>query len=104
MISIENTLVSEDLISKEFVCNISKCKGVCCVEGEAGAPLEKRRSCFSSEKLSKIKPYLNDKGTQAIEEQGVFVKGWMEILKLPSRRVKNVPTRFFLKMEPLPVV
>ena len=41
MISIENTLVSEDLISKEFVCNISKCKGRCCVAGEAGAPLEK---------------------------------------------------------------
>ena len=75
MISIENTLVSEDLVSKEFVCNISKCKGVCCVAGEAGAPLEKDEVDFLQKNYSKIKPYLNDKGTQAIEEQGVFVKG-----------------------------
>ncbi|MDC0872700.1 DUF3109 family protein [Flavobacteriaceae bacterium] len=75
MISIENTLVSEDLVSKEFVCNISKCKGVCCVAGEAGAPLEKDEVDFLHKNYSKIKPYLNDKGTQAIEEQGVFVKG-----------------------------
>ena len=75
MISIENTLVSDDLISKEFVCNIAKCKGACCVEGEAGAPLEKEEVVFLQKNYPKIKPYLNDKGTQAIEEQGVFVKG-----------------------------
>jgi hypothetical protein len=75
VISIENTLVSDDLISKEFVCNIAKCKGACCVEGEAGAPLEKEEVVFLQKNYPKIKPYLNDKGTQAIEEQGVFVKG-----------------------------
>ena len=38
LISIDNTLVSDEIISEEFVCNISKCKGECCVAGEAGAP------------------------------------------------------------------
>jgi hypothetical protein len=75
VISIKNTLVSDDLVSKEFVCNISKCKGVCCVAGEAGAPLEKEEVGFLQKNYPKIKPYLNKKGTQAIEEQGVFVKG-----------------------------
>ena len=42
MLSIENTLVSDELFSENFVCNISKCKGECCVAGEAGAPLEKK--------------------------------------------------------------
>jgi len=46
LISIENTLVSDDVISKEFICNISKCKGECCVAGEAGAPLEKNEVSF----------------------------------------------------------
>ena len=40
MISIKKTLVSEDLFEQEFVCDLSACKGACCVEGEAGAPLE----------------------------------------------------------------
>ncbi|MEX0966189.1 MAG: DUF3109 family protein [Bacteroidia bacterium] len=35
------TLISDDVINEEFVCNISKCKGICCVEGDFGAPLEK---------------------------------------------------------------
>ena len=41
MILVKETLVSDDVLSEEFACNISKCKGECCVAGEAGAPLEK---------------------------------------------------------------
>ena len=41
MLAIENTLISDNIIEEDFVCNISKCKGECCVAGEAGAPLEK---------------------------------------------------------------
>ncbi|MEL0225222.1 MAG: DUF3109 family protein, partial [Flavobacteriaceae bacterium] len=40
MMQIEKTLVSDDLLEKEFVCNLQQCKGACCLEGEAGAPLE----------------------------------------------------------------
>ena len=40
MFQINKTLISEELISKQFTCNLSACRGACCVEGEAGAPLE----------------------------------------------------------------
>ena len=75
MLSIENTLVSDDLFSEDFVCNISKCKGECCVAGEAVAPLEKEETLFLEKNYSKIKPFLNKKGIKSIEEQGVYVKG-----------------------------
>ena len=40
MFQLGNTLVSEELLEAHFACDISQCKGACCVEGEAGAPLE----------------------------------------------------------------
>jgi hypothetical protein len=53
MLSIENTLVSDELISENFVCNISKCKGECCIAGEAGAPLEQEETTYLKKKLPK---------------------------------------------------
>ena len=83
MIPIQNTLVSDDLISEEFICNISKCKGECCVAGEAGAPLEKDEVSFLEKNYSKIKPFLDRKGNKAIENQGVYVKGLDGDLETP---------------------
>src|SRR6056300_1449011 len=74
MLSIENTLVSDELMSEDFVCNISKCKGECCVAGEAGAPLEKEEVIFLEQHYSKIKPYLNKKGIDA-DFETPLVKG-----------------------------
>ena len=39
MILIDNTAISDDIADKFFVCNLNACKGACCVEGDAGAPL-----------------------------------------------------------------
>ena len=39
MIQIDNTLVSLDIVERKFLCDLSKCKGICCVEGDSGAPL-----------------------------------------------------------------
>jgi len=83
LISIDNTLVSDQIISEEFVCNISKCKGECCVAGEAGAPLEKDEVTFLEKNYSKIKPFLSQKGIKSIESQGVFVKGLDGDLETP---------------------
>ena len=83
LISIDNTLVSDQIISEEFVCNISKCKGECCVAGEAGAPLEKNEVTFLEKNYSKIKPFLSQKGIKSIESQGVFVKGLDGDLETP---------------------
>jgi len=40
VIQLGKTIVSEDIIDKDFVCNLAACKGACCIEGEAGAPVE----------------------------------------------------------------
>ena len=39
MLQIENTLVSLDIIERFFVCNIEACRGECCIDGDAGAPI-----------------------------------------------------------------
>ena len=40
MIAIDNLLVSDALVEEQFICDLHKCKGGCCVDGDAGAPLE----------------------------------------------------------------
>ena len=72
MIQIDDKLISEDLFSEEFVCNLAKCKGICCVEGDAGAPLDEDETKILDEIYPKIKPYLRPEGIQAIEEQGTY--------------------------------
>ncbi len=73
MLSIQNTLVSENLIDKHFVCNLAQCKGECCVAGEAGAPLEADEAQYLKENLTKLNPYLEAKGREAIAQQGVSI-------------------------------
>lgn len=76
MFQLDKTLVSEDLFDCDFVCNLSACKGACCIEGDAGAPLEDKETEILVDLYSKIKPYLTEEGIAAIEEQGAFVRGF----------------------------
>lgn len=72
MIQIDNKLISEDIFSKHFVCDLTRCKGACCVEGDAGAPLEKEEAELLDTLVDKLRPYLRKEGLQAIEEQGAW--------------------------------
>ncbi|MCP9762581.1 DUF3109 family protein [Lacihabitans soyangensis] len=76
MILIEDTCISDDVADKFFVCDIEKCKGACCVEGDLGAPLEEVELPILEEIYEKIKPYLSPEGIKAIEEQGKYIKDW----------------------------
>lgn len=76
MIEVFNTLVDEDLLTESFVCNLDKCKGACCVEGDAGAPLEKSELAILEEIYPLVKPYMTEKGIQAVEESGTWVKDY----------------------------
>ena len=73
MIEVQNTLVHEDVITESFVCNLNKCKGICCVEGDAGAPLDVAETAILAEVYPKIKHLLEPKGIAAIEQQGTSV-------------------------------
>ena len=72
MIQIDDKLISEDLFSEEFVCNLAKCKGICCVDGDAGAPLDEDETKILDEIYPKIKSYLRPEGIEAIEKQGTY--------------------------------
>ncbi|MCF8303368.1 MAG: DUF3109 family protein [Bacteroidales bacterium] len=72
MIPIDNTIVSQDIASVKFVCDLKKCKGACCVEGDAGAPLEREEAGILADIYEDIKPYMRREGIEAIEKTGVF--------------------------------
>ncbi|MDG1397737.1 MAG: DUF3109 family protein [Polaribacter sp.] len=80
MFQLGKTIVSEDIIEKDFVCNLSACKGACCVDGEAGAPLEKEEAKILEEIYPKIKPFLRQEGIDVIEKQGAWTTSeWGEL-------------------------
>jgi hypothetical protein len=70
MIIIENTIVSDELVEEQFMCNLTACKGACCVEGVSGAPLEKEERKILDDIYEDVKPYLTERGIKAIEKFG----------------------------------
>jgi hypothetical protein len=75
MFQLGKTIVSEEIIENDFVCNLSACKGGCCVDGNAGAPLEEKETEILVDVYRAVKPFLRKEGIDAIEDQGAFVKG-----------------------------
>lgn len=76
MLAIKDTLVSEEVLERKFVCDLAACKGACCVEGDAGAPLEDEEVDVLEEIYDNVKPYLRPEGIAAIEQQGKWVMDW----------------------------
>jgi len=72
MLQIEDTLISDDLIEKKFVCNLNGCKGICCVEGDSGAPLEEEERNFLDTEFEEIKSFLRLEGIEAVEKNGKY--------------------------------
>lgn len=81
MIAIDNILISDDVVSKQFVCDLSKCHGGCCEEGDAGAPLADEELDLIIELYETIKPYLTKEAIEEIEANGKYVYhkdfGWV---------------------------
>lgn len=72
MIPIDNTNVSDDLGLEKFVCNLKKCKGACCVAGDAGAPLLEEEIGQIEDGIEKIKLFMTEDGRRVINANGVF--------------------------------
>jgi len=73
LIAIDNKLVSDELVEEQFVCNLKKCKGGCCVDGDAGAPLEMDERAMIETVYESVKPYLPAAHIKEIEKQGKYV-------------------------------
>ena len=73
MFFIQEKLVAAAIVEESFICNIEKCKGACCWEGDLGAPLEKNEIAILEEIYPKIKPFLNADCNKKIEATGTSV-------------------------------
>ena len=71
MIQIDDTIISTDLFDTRFCCDLSVCKGECCVEGDSGAPLEQAELAKLEEVLPVVWNDLSEKSKAVIERQGV---------------------------------
>ncbi len=71
MIQIQNTLISDDIFEEQFICDLCKCKGQCCVEGESGAPITQEEFAQINEILPEIRKDLSTKALEVIDRQGI---------------------------------
>lgn len=74
MIIVGQALVSEDILEKKFECQIASCKGACCVQGDAGAPLEASEIDIIAEGYSKFTCFMSSEGIAKVEEVGFHEK------------------------------
>ena len=81
MISIGNVLISDEVIEERFVCDLVKCKGGCCVDGDAGAPLENKELKELNDAFNSVLPYLSKESEAVLKEQGNYIYdkefGWV---------------------------
>ena len=73
MIQIEDTIVSFDIFVKKFCCDLAQCRGICCVEGDSGAPLEEDEPVRIETNYENIRAYMKPEGIAAVKEQGFSV-------------------------------
>lgn len=73
MIEIDDKIVSLDLLRECFACDLARCKGICCVEGNAGAPLDMEEVDILEEEYENYRPYMTPEGVEAVEQQGFMV-------------------------------
>ncbi|EGJ70495.1 hypothetical protein Bcop_0276 [Bacteroides coprosuis DSM 18011] len=71
MIQIDDVVVTLDVLREKFICDLGVCKGACCIEGDAGAPVEKEEVAKLEEVLPIIWDDLADNAKEIINEQGV---------------------------------
>lgn len=71
MFCIKNTLVSLDVVEKEFCCDLDTCRGCCCIEGDAGCPVEPDEEQAIRDILPQLLPEMTKEARAVVEAQGV---------------------------------
>jgi len=81
MIAIDHVLISDEVVQEAFVCDLTSCKGGCCEDGDAGAPLEKAELDELNAFYELVKPYMTEAGIAEIEKRGKYMYdrefGWV---------------------------
>lgn len=81
MIIIDHVLVSDQVVEEQFVCDLTKCKGGCCEDGDAGAPLENKEKEYVKDFFEIVKPYMTKEGIKEIKQVGPYLYdrefGWV---------------------------
>lgn len=72
MIVIDDILISDEILEEEFICDLKKCKGGCCVDGDAGAPLAKSELKTLKQAYQLIKHELSAEAMQEIKRSGPY--------------------------------
>lgn len=73
MLQIGDTLISLDVIERDFICNLSACRGACCIEGDAGAPITEEERLVLMELLPEVWNDLTPAAREIINSQGVEI-------------------------------
>jgi hypothetical protein len=71
LVEIQDKIVSTQIFERQFVCDLTACKGACCIEGNGGAPVTKEEVDIIEASLDKVLPYMRPEGIAAIQAQGV---------------------------------
>jgi hypothetical protein len=81
MIKVGDVLISDQVVDEHFVCDLIRCKGACCVDGDAGAPLENNELEQLNDAYKFVLPYLTKESVRELEEQGKYIYntefGWV---------------------------
>ena len=72
MIILDNVVVTDEFLNAQFCCCLPRCKGWCCVAGDAGAPLEAAEIEQIEDNLEAIKPFMRPEGIKVVEENDVY--------------------------------
>jgi hypothetical protein len=86
MIEIDGKIIGLDVFDKKFVCDLTACKGACCIEGDAGAPLTLEEVDILEEIYEDVKPYMRQEGIDEVEKNGVF---YMDVDNEPVTALVN---------------
>jgi len=70
MLIIDDVLISQEIFTEKFVCDLKKCKGACCVEGDSGAPVELEELSILEKEFANYQSYLTDEGRENIIKNG----------------------------------
>ena len=71
ILDIDDVLVSSDIITEHFCCDLDACKGICCVEGDAGAPVTLEEIAGIEDSLDSVWNDMTAQAQAVVDKQGV---------------------------------